>query len=439
MVLGGSAELRTLVYILFSNIVGFLVCRSFETRERELFLQRRRAEEAHAEKSRLLAAVSHDLRQPMAAMNSYVALLDRAINRNEEAKARRQIGHIRESVKMLSATLDQLMVAAMYDSGKVKHQVEMLEIGPLIGELRRSYFDEARKKGIELRVRIPNYRILVKSDEAVLRRILMNLISNAVKFTPAVAADGRVLKGRGVLVAVRLFGQTCRIDVVDTGIGIAPEDRARIWQPYFQVESGERDRASGIGLGLHIVEKQLALLTTHRIHLSSRPGRGSRFTLRLPGERLRVSGVVERAVEQAGEAEMQILAGAYVVVLEDDVDARRAITELLDDWGVLHVSSARLEDLQEELASGLRSPDAVISDFRLPGGRTGAACIEEIRRILGDRIPAVLVTGEADLIAVAAQLPPDTVLLHKPFSEAQLAQPLLDAVHRARRAETAES
>ncbi|GAA4416254.1 hypothetical protein GCM10023089_38070 [Quisquiliibacterium transsilvanicum] len=268
MVVGGNAELRTLIYIVFSNFVGMIVCHHFEARERALYFERRRAEsaetdareraqaaeDAHAEKTRLLAAVSHDLRQPIMAASTHLSVLRNKLGKGELALADEQLGHVRESVAMLGSTLDHLLTAARYDSQNEPIRIEAVEIGPLLEQIRRTFEPEAARKGLELRVRLPAQRVMVTSDATALWRVLMNLVSNALKFTDS---EGR--PGRGVVVRARVRGGCCRIDVVDTGMGIASEHMDAIWQAYFQVQNAERSRSRGLGLGLFLVRRALDL------------------------------------------------------------------------------------------------------------------------------------------------------------------------------------
>lgn len=445
MVLGGNAEVRTLVYLFFTNGMGMLVCMSYETRERELFYQRRRAEaalklsderavaaeEAHAEKSRLLGAVSHDLRQPIMAASTYLSVLRSGLDRGDFGKVRRQAGYLADSVGMLGATLDHLLLAARYDSRNEPIRIEAVELGPLLEQLRQTFEAEALGKGIELRFRMPAQRLVVTSDATALWRILMNLVSNAIKFT---SSDGRT--GRGVVVRASLARGVCRIDVADTGEGIDESQIRAIWQAYFQVHNSERNRARGLGLGLFLVRRVLDQLENHVLTLRSRPGRGTRFTLTLPGASLGAPREVHSQPRKLEAKALQLLAGAYVMVLEDDSDARRAILELLDDWGVVHASGSTFEELLADAQTAARPPDALITDFRLPGQLTGAGCIQELRRLLDLDFPAVIVTGESDLISVREVMPADVVLLPKPFEPMSLAAALVSAVERARRAES---
>jgi CheY-like chemotaxis protein len=223
--------------------------------------------------------------------------------------------------------------------------------------------------------------------------------------------------------------------VVDTGIGISKEHLESIWQPYFQVANSERNRERGLGLGLFLVHRALDHLPGHSLELRSRPGRGSRFTLRLPGSWFNRPEVEPTRSSTLTDEELDALSGGYVLLLEDDREARHALQELLSDWGLVFASGATLEELIADADDGGRIADALITDYRLPGGRTGVDCIAALRERFDAPIPAVVITGESDLAAVRSRLPAGAKLLQKPFDPAALARPLLDAVRAARRIE----
>lgn len=444
MVVGGNAQTRAILYLAFANVAGMLICRSLESRERELFAQRRRAEaaqaelkeraraaeEAHMEKTRLLAAVSHDLRQPMMAARAYLGALTSRLRRGDAVQAERQAGLLGESIDMLGATLDHLLTAARYDSGTEPIRIEMVELGPIVQRLRKTFAAEAAAKGLELRIRVPDRRIVVTTDATALWRVLMNLVSNGVKFTHG---DGR--SGRGVLVNVRLRGAICQIDVVDTGIGIAERHIEEIWQPYFQVANAERNRERGLGLGLFLVRRALDHLPGHALSLRSRPGRGSRFTLCLPGHWLNRPEATDEHRVSLGDDDFDAMRGGYVLVLEDDRDARRALQELLSEWGILYSSGATLDELLRDGETASRTVDAIITDYRLPGALSGVDCIVALRERLGGCARGILITGESDLQSIRRRLPAATTLVQKPFDPAVLAAPLVEAIREARRVE----
>lgn len=437
---------RSLVYVVAFNLLGAFLLRSTEARERDLFLQRRRAEaaqieldrraraaeEADREKTRLLAAVSHDLRQPIMASLTFVDVLKNKLDKQDYAQVRRQAEHITSSIQMLGATLDHLLTAARYDSGTEPIRIEAVDLGVVLERLQLAFIDEARTRGLELRVRMPRRRLIVTSDATALWRVLMNLVANGLKFTPPDAA-----RRRGVVVSATLRGGTCHVHVVDTGIGIAREHQELIWQPYMQLANEERNRQRGLGLGLFLVRRALDRVPGHAIALRSAPGRGSRFTVTMPGLWVGEPAPLHQGEVRLAESDLALMRGAHVLVIEDDRDARRAFQELFDDWGVLYSSGATLEEVLRDNESAELDVDAIVTDYRLPGARNGVECIVELRRVLATEAPAIVVTGEADLAPIGRALPGRTTLLQKPFDTLALAAPLIEAIRLARGGERA--
>jgi signal transduction histidine kinase/CheY-like chemotaxis protein len=442
----GSGQLRTLLYLVSSNVLGMVLCRSIEARERDLFHERRRAEraqlaykeraqeaeEAHMDKTRLIAAVSHDLRQPMMAARTYVGALMRRLERGDLDQAVRQSALLDKSIASLGDMLDHLLTAARYDSGSEPIHVDWTDLDSLMSRVRETFAPEAAARGLELRIRVPKQRIALHTDAVALSRVLMNLVSNGLKFT-----EPRAKSGRGVLIAVRLIEGRCRIDVVDTGVGIDAQHLESIWQPYFQVDNEERRRDRGMGLGLFLVRRAIDHLPEHQLSIRSRVGHGSRFTISLPGKLINES--TESRFDRRGldDADFESLFGGFALILEDDDDARLALEELLAGWGMVHASSSNLHDLMRSNDDEMRMPDVIISDFRLPGELDGTDSVRVLRRQLGADVPAILITGESDLASIRERLPKHCVLLQKPFDPHALAIPIVAAIRQARQAEGA--
>ncbi|MCL4744545.1 MAG: hybrid sensor histidine kinase/response regulator [Burkholderiaceae bacterium] len=434
-----------MLYLVAVNLLGLVLTRSIEFRERELFTQRRRAEaaqeeverraraaeEAHQEKTRLLAAVSHDLRQPMVAAVFHLSALKGGLEKGDVTQAVRQANRLGESIDTLGATLDHLLTAARYDSGTEPIRIGLVELNPLLRRLEESFASDALAKGIELRIRVPERRLMVTSDAMTLWRVLLNLVSNSVKFTHA---EGR--EGRGVLVRVRVRDGLCRIDVADTGEGIEVKFLDDIWQPYFQVANAERNRERGLGLGLFLVRRALDHLPNHLLTLRSAPGRGSRFSLTLPGQWVSHAEIIGEPGDAMATTDVDLLNGAYLMLIEDDRDARRAIEELFTEWGAVYSSGANVEEALKDDESANRLVDAIVSDYRLPGGRDGIQSILELRKHIGAQVPAVIITGESDLASIRRRAPAGVAVLQKPFSVSEFARPIVDAVRTARHQES---
>jgi signal transduction histidine kinase/CheY-like chemotaxis protein len=436
---------RYAVYLAFANVFGLVICHLIESRERELFFQRRRAESAQSEarerqlaaeesdreKTRLIAAVSHDLRQPMMAAVAHLDVLKARIDRRDTDGVLEQARKAQSAVSILGTTLDHLLTAARYDSGTEPLCVEIVDLSSILRELYDAYVPEAEQRGVELRIRMPRDRVMISTDRRSVLRILSNLISNAIKFT-----DRKPGRSSGVVVVARLQGSTCRIDVVDTGIGIAPANREEVWKPYVQLNNVERDRERGLGLGLFLVQRIVEQLPNHSVLMRSTVGRGSRFTLTLPGIRANAGEVLRPVAEPlCSMPELTPLLGAYVLLVEDDLDARIAIAELLKEWGVIVTAGATITDVLESDESIDLIVDALVCDYRLAGGVTGIAAIARIRARLGYSPHAVLITGEASIEPLQARVERDTTVLRKPFQPEAFAASLLASVRSTRNLE----
>ena len=441
-VTGGSEMLRNAVYLSFANVFGMIVSRLGENRERELFHQRREAEAARAiarerqaaaeaadaQKTRLIAAVSHDLRQPMAAATLYLEVTRARLQASGDDDALALAEKAQAAVSMLGTTLDHLLTAARYDSGTEALNIELVELGPLLRDIHDAYIDEAEKRGVRLRVRLPHERVLLTTDLHSLYRVIGNLVSNAIKFTDARDSD----RG-GVLIAARMHGGRCRIHVIDTGIGIDDAQLQEVWKPYVQLNNAERDRERGLGLGLYLVQRIVQHLPGHSMSVRSRPGHGSRFTLTMTATTLERSSMRQpRTRPDTAPLDLRPLRGAYVLVLEDDRDTRLSILALLRQWEVLPTACSTVAEMLSIAAESDRLVDAIVCDYRLAGSVNGIDAIARLRDRLGYAPSAVLVTGEPDIAPLRARAGPQTTVLHKPFTPESFATPLLRAVHAAR-------
>jgi len=276
--------------------------------------------------------------------------------------------------------------------------------------------------------------LTILSNRQSLFRVIGNLVANSIKFTPA-----KPDWAGGVLIAASVRGGACRIEVIDTGIGISPEKIDEIWLPYHQLNSDQQDRTSGLGLGLFLVRRIVEKLPGHKISVSSRVGRGTRFTLTIPYESS-PSGSVKpiqawTTEHRLDDTAFESLRGAYVLLLEDDREARVAISDLLEDWGVIVSSGPSMETLKASHDGSDRIVDAVVSDYALQSGLNGLDAFESIDAWLGYSPKRVLITG-ADLTGNPRILAsPSVTVLRKPFAPSALAVQLLAAVDSSRRLE----
>ncbi len=308
------------------------------------------AEAANRAKSQLLAAASHDLRQPLHALGLYTAAL---AARAREASWRPLIGNIQNAVDALEAQFAQLLDLSRLEAGALTPERSRVALGPLFARVASEFRPQAAAKGLVLRC--ASTRLAVDSDAALLERMVRNLVANAVRCTT---------RG-GVLIGARRRGAKVSVVVVDTGIGIAPEHCERIFEEFYQVRCGGTTTAtpSGMGLGLAIV-RRLAKLLGHDVALASRLGTGSCFRIDAARAADAAHAFAGHApgMRSAGRASLD---GTLVAVVDDDPTAIDAMAELFSLWGAQVVGGSNARTLLEALARRARYPDLVVADLRL--------------------------------------------------------------------------
>lgn len=266
---------------------------------------RLKAENASQAKSRFLASASHDLRQPAHALGLFVARLAQLPH---DAQTKHLVDSMDASVRAMQDMLDGFFDISRLDSEQAQISRVAFPIEGIFGQLRNSFASAAGDKGLRLRFR-PT-KAWVESDPGLLHRILLNLVSNAVRYT----------QQGGILVACRPTQDDTqlRIEVRDSGVGIAAQHHEEIFQEFFQVENPERDRDKGLGVGLSIVDRACRLLN-HPLSMRSAPGSGTRFTLTVPLAPARPDGSYEDATILAAKVEFN---GLRVLLIEDDALGR---------------------------------------------------------------------------------------------------------------------
>ncbi len=366
-------------------------------------LARREAVQANLAKSKFLAAASHDLRQPIHALGLFLEVLgSTALDANQRLvldKARSVFG---TSSEMLNTLLDFSRIEA----GVVEVQTVAFELQPLLNKIEIEMAPQADAKGLIYRTREAHGA--VRSDPALVELILRNLVSNAIRYTH----EG------GVLVGWRTRGPFIQLEVWDTGIGIAPEQQAEVFEEFHQLGNPERDRSKGLGLGLAIASG-LARRIGSEVTLASKPGRGSVFRLRLPTVPLGAFSQVREKFKEPVQ-----LTGRRVLVIDDDAQVCAAMRQLLGSWGcrclAVESISAALEAARSE------PPEVVISDWRLRQNETGAQAIAALREALGQALPALLITGDTAPERLRQARDSGIPLLHKPLQPEMLRQQLLE-------------
>lgn len=349
-------------------------------------------EEANLAKSRFLAAASHDLRQPLHALNLFVTQLR---TETDQAERSRVILRIDAAVAAMNELFNELLDMSKLDAGVLVPNISEFPIDQLLRRIEMTFTGAAREK--KLRLRIVSNGAWVRSDFILLERILLNLVSNAVRYTHA----------GGIVVGCRRRAQVLRIEVWDSGIGIPEDQQRNIFGEFYQLSSARQDRRSGLGLGLAIVER-LCRLLDYPIELISRPKKGSRFVISVP-----LTAPVALA-ERPAQAAVDQAMGKSVVVIDDDALVLDGMRGVLKGWGCDVVTATGEDAALAALAKGERPPDIIISDFRLNGGKTGFDVIERIRRTFGAPIPAFLISGDTAPERLREARASGYYLLHKP-------------------------
>ncbi len=382
----------------------------------ELGSKNRQLEVASQAKTRLLAAASHDLRQPLHALT----LFSDGLSNGETDPVRLQrIALIRECVDSLDRLFSELLNLSQLDAGVLQPQWADFPLDQVFDEISRNFRPVAEQQ--ELRLVVRKTELWVRCDYVMLSRILNNLVSNALRHT----AEG------GVLVGARRRGKGVRIDVWDTGVGIAPQHQARVFEEFFQIEphvatAGMKREARGMGLGLATVQRLANLLNT-RVELSSRlhKGTGVRFLVRsaAPAPARLAPLPPPPAAENAGR-----LDGVRILVIDDERTILEGLQVVLSSWGAdVIAAQSRAEALA--LADGwAQPPDAVVSDLLLRGGDNGIDVIAALERHpngIGVGTARLLVTGETKPERLREVASAGIAVLYKPVSPRVLRQAIL--------------
>lgn len=380
------------------QLVGEIDERSrVESRLREA---KQEAEQANLSKTKFLAAVSHDLLQPLNAARLFTsALLEQ---RHAEA-SHGLIRNVSNSLQDVENLLGTLVDISKLDAGVIKPDISSFAVGDLLENLAAEFRQLAASEGLTLQF-VPS-SACVRSDIQLLARILRNLLTNAIRYT----AKGRILLG------CRRRGQSLSIEVWDTGMGIAEDKLQEVFQEFKRGE-GQRHQDRGLGLGLAIVDKIVRMLG-HRVRVSSRLGHGSLFAIEVPLTR-RVS-VLQQKPEALPMA-VECLRGARIWVLDNDAAICAGMRTLLEGWGCRVVTALSEDDLARQVDNYHAGADILIADYHLDDGRDGVQAITEINARRGEPLPALMLTANYsnELKQTLREL--GHTLLHKPVKPMKL-------------------
>lgn len=390
--------------------------RTAERLEREVRQRTAQLQAADRFKAQFLAAASHDLRQPLHALNLFAAQLPEVRDPAERDRLGERIGR---AVHAMNELFDALLDMSKLEAGLLEPAVTDLAIEGVLRRIETTFEGAARKKGLSLR--IVQSSAWIRSDAVLLERILLNLVSNAVRYT----SHGRVLVG------VRRRGERLRIDVYDSGPGIAADRQLEVFREFHQLPGA--DRRSGLGLGLAIVER-LARLLGHELELHSRRGSGTRFSLSVP--LLRAAPAAATVAEEPQVLDR--LAGKVALMLDDDPDAVEGMAGVLRAWGCQVLQAATLTEAIAAIKGRTQIIDVIIADYWLGHGSTGIEAIERLRHILQRPVAAFLVSGDTTPERLREARRHGVHLLHKPVPPMRLRAILTQTLSEPRRPRAAE-
>ncbi len=377
---------------------------------KELSRQRDLLERTNKSKSRFLAAASHDLRQPVAALMIFLEQLE--FEQHLSIKGKGVLEHAQQATSSMCSLLDSLLDISRLDGQAIRKSIRPFSIRKLFDEMEDEFRQLAEQKG--LRLKFSTCSAVIESDRVLMGQILRNLVSNAIRYTPA----GRILVGcrhrQGML----------SIEVHDTGIGIAEDQLPKIFEEFYQVDNSERDRQQGLGLGLSIVDRAARLLG-HTLTLTTRLGMGSSFALTVP---LAKTGVAKEQSAPLQAATAPVLAGRLIAVIENEGNIRAGMNNLLQSWGCRVVSADSAANMIEQLDSMGEIVEMIISDFGLRGGVNGVEAIARIRQRWGAELPALLFTGDISKETHTLAKNAGLSILYKPVKAEALCEAVTNAL-----------
>lgn len=380
--------------------------RRLETSNRALSGAKEVAETANHSKTRFIAAASHDVLQPLNAANLSISALAELQTTERGKQLARQV---EQSLLTMDELLRTLLDISRLDSGALKPEVTAVPLNAILTSLSSDFGPIAAARGLRFRIRPTCAYVL--SDPTMLRRILLNVISNAIRYTGA----------GGVVVGARRRGETLCIDVADTGIGIPPDQHEVIFEEFHRgaiAASRDLGYPAGLGLGLSIVTRMVAALG-HDISFTSVEGRGTVFRIKVPlGKQPEQT---EKATDlwpmrPAGNS----LFGARVLVVENDQRVMEAMAALLESWRCSVRMASQTEEALELLGDPDWTPDVILADQHLECGDLGSDTIEQVRRHMRRKLPAIIITANASEELSVQTRQNEIQLMRKPLRPAEL-------------------
>lgn len=379
IVLGVLMFISLSVHIGYSFIINKNMYDSFMLRFEnidlldELEIEKKEADKANKDKSRFLTATSHDLRQPLHALDLYLGAL-RNILKNDAQ--RDLLEKSQTSSKALSELLNAMMDMSKLDSGAVKIEKQNINLNLLLDDIENSMRPQAEEKKIMLNMNVAD--VMTYSDPVLLSRVICNLLTNAIKHSEA----------KNISVDVSAAQNNITLTVIDDGVGITDIEIENIFSEFYQLNNPERDRTKGLGLGLAIV-KRIVKQLDHQIVVDSKINHGSSFSITLPMVE------VDKSILEQDKTELFDLSSLFIILIEDEESVRDATRLLLRSWDCEVLVGESLDAINFELDKAeYPLPDLIISDYRLRENKTGLEAIINLQKRFNEKIPAIVITGD---------------------------------------------
>ncbi|NOQ63252.1 MAG: response regulator [Methyloprofundus sp.] len=365
----------------------------------DLKKQTETANKANNDKSRFLAAASHDLRQPLHAVNLFIETLDNKISTEEQQY---DLDRIRQGLDSLGELFNALLDISRLDSDTLPVNKIDFPIDELLQKLVEQFSLEAQAKRLKLSMR--NGKQQVYSDPILLERLVRNLLSNAIRYTE---------NGSIELFFSNELDGILQLHITDTGIGIPNKDKENIFSEFFQLHNPERDRNKGLGLGLAIV-RRISRLLEHTIDLYSEPDKGTEFIIHLP-----IGKSKDQSINtQATTLSTNKLKNLEVLIIDNELDILEAMQTLLSAWEC-HVTIVESTEKALHLIADNNHPDFILADYRMPGNLNGCELVQLICQQAG-YIPSLIITGDTGAEVFAEIKTANLLMLNKPIKPAQL-------------------
>ncbi|MCK5335383.1 MAG: hybrid sensor histidine kinase/response regulator [Gammaproteobacteria bacterium] len=374
------------------DLVDDLVEKNSQTEQaREIAVQ------ADLSKSKFLAAASHDLRQPLHALGLFVDALE---SRIQYPEVRSIVENIRISTDALSDLLNALLDISKLDAGVLEPKTSDFQLRPLLHRIQTEFTEPALEKSLQLEVIDCDF--IIHTDPSMLERILLNLVSNALRYT----------REGSIKLDCHKQDEQIIIEVHDTGIGINEDNIENIFEEFYQIENPERDRRKGLGLGLAIV-KRLADLINCPLSVSSVPDKGSVFSISVP----HIASATQ--INTSENIFVNDLKDTRVLIIDDEAIIRLGMRKVLEQWHCKVEEAESIEQALDKINNNYEF-DIILTDYRLRKNQTGTEAIEKIHSSSGKNIPAIILTGDTDPQRLREAKDSGYKLLHKPVSSAKL-------------------